>query len=49
MLFRSEKLGSERLEEMKEEFYHAVEVAGFLLESKEGECIGEPGAKLGGI
>lgn len=47
--YHIEKLGSERLEEMKEEFYHAVEVAGFLLESKEGECIGEPGAKLGGI
>ena len=47
--YHIEKLGSERLEEMKEEFYHAVEVAGFLLESKAGECIGEPGAKLGGI
>lgn len=32
--YHIETLGSERLKEMKGEFYHAVEVASFLLESK---------------
>lgn len=47
--YHIEKLAPERLEEMKEEFYHAVEVAVFLLESKEVECIGESELELNGM
>lgn len=39
--YHIEKKGFERFEEMKKEFYHAVEVAEFLLQSKDGDCIGQ--------